>query len=105
MTVLGSYAVHNNTHEALQMVVIGGFAWVVARFGFTASPIVLGLILGSIAEGGFVQGHMIGTAKGSVLMEFFGRPITMVIIVMLVLGLLYPLLSRRAKKKERVNEQ
>lgn len=105
MTVLGSYAVHNNTHDALQMVVIGGFAWVMGRFGFTASPIVLGLILGSIAEGGFVQGHMIGTAKGSVLMEFFGRPISMVIIVMLVLGLLFPLLSRRTKKKERVNEQ
>lgn len=102
LTVLGSYAVHNNSHEVVQMAVIGGSAWILGRFGFTASPIVLGLILGSIAEGGFVQGHMIGSAKGSVLGEFFSRPISIGIIVMIFLGLLYPLLNSRAIRRGEV---
>ncbi len=90
LTVLGSFAVHNNIHEVQQMVVLGVAAWLLGRLGFTASPIVLGLILGTIAERGFVQGHLIGGARGSVLAEFFGRPISIAIIVCIVPGLLWP---------------
>jgi putative tricarboxylic transport membrane protein len=98
LTVLGSFAVHNNLHEVQQMVLLGLMAWVLGRFGFSASPIVLGLILGSIAERGFVQGHLIGGAKGSVWGEFFGRPISLGIIVFILLGLLWPWwAARRAR--------
>ena len=90
LTVLGSYSVHNNVHEVQQMVVLGVLAWGVSRMGFSASPIVLGLILGSIAERGFVQGHLIGGARGSVMAEFFTRPISLAIISFIVLGLLWP---------------
>lgn len=104
LTVLGSYAVHNNVHEVHQMVVLGVLAWGVSRMGFSASPIVLGLILGSIAERGFVQGHLIGGARGSVIAEFFARPISLVIIIFIVLGLLWPLWSaRRARITEANN--
>lgn len=95
LTVIGSYAVHNNAHETLQMVVLGLLAWVLGRFGYTASPIVLGLILGTIAESGFVQGYLIGNARGSALAEFFTRPISMVIIAFILVTLLLPLLKAR----------
>lgn len=99
LTVLGSYAVHNNVHEVLQMVLLGGFAWMMAGFGFSASPIVLGLILGSIAEAGFVQGYLIGNAKGAIVSEFFTRPLSIGIIVFILLGLLYPLFANRAASR------
>ncbi len=98
LTVLGSFAVHNNVQEVQQMVVLGVVAWVLSRFGFSASPIVLGLILGSIAERGFVQGHLIGGARGSVPAEFFGRPISMAIIAFILLGLLWPWWSARRQR-------
>jgi putative tricarboxylic transport membrane protein len=101
LTVLGSFAVHNNVHEVQQMVVLGVAAWGLGRLGLSASPIVLGLILGSIAERGFVQGHLIGGAKGSVLAEFFARPISMAIIAFIVLGLLWPWwAARRAQPRQ-----
>jgi putative tricarboxylic transport membrane protein len=101
LTVLGSYAVHNNIHEVQQMVVLGLAAWVLGRFGFSASPIVLGLILGSIAERGFVQGHLIGGAKGNIWAEFFGRPISLAIIAFILLGLLWPWwAARRGRSRE-----
>jgi len=95
LTVLGSFAVHNNVHEVQQMVVLGVAAWGLGRLGFTASPIVLGLILGSIAERGFVQGHLIGGARGSIAGEFFGRPISIAIIAFIVVGLAWPWWTRR----------
>ncbi|MEO7200429.1 MAG: tripartite tricarboxylate transporter permease, partial [Dokdonella sp.] len=95
LTVIGSFAVHNSTSEVQQMAVLGVLGWGLARMGFTASPIVLGMILGPIAERGYVQGYLIGGARGSVLAEFFGRPISLGIIALIVLGLLYPLLTKR----------
>lgn len=105
LTIIGSYAIHNNPHEVQQMVVLGAFAWVAGRLGFTASPIVLGLILGVIAESGFVQGYLIGNAKGNALAEFFTRPISMGIIAFIVLGLLYPLLMARFRPPGRTTSE
>lgn len=94
LTVVGSFSVHNNTYEVQQMVVLGVIAWGLTRMGFSASPIVLGLILGPIAERGFVQGHLIGGARGSVLAEFFARPLSIAIIAFILLGLLYPVITQ-----------
>lgn len=95
LTVIGSYAVNNNEADVLQMVVLGLIAWVLGRFGYTASPIVLGLILGTIAESGFVQGYLIGNARGDALAEFFNRPISIGIMIFILVTLLFPLLRRR----------
>lgn len=95
MTVIGSFAIQNSAEDALIMVVLGIIGWMLGRFGFSPSPIVLGLILGQIAEQGFVQAYLIGNAKGDVLGMFFGRPISLVIIVLAVVTLFYPFLARR----------
>lgn len=101
LTVLGSFAVHNSVHEVQQMAVLGVLAWLLGRAGFSASPIVLGLILGSIAERGYVQGHLIGGAKGDIWAEFFGRPISLGIIALIVLGLVWPWwISRRQNRSQ-----
>jgi putative tricarboxylic transport membrane protein len=104
LTILGSYAVHNNVQEVQQMVMIGVFGWTAGRFGFAASPIVLGLILGTIAESGFVQGYLIGNARGEPISEFFTRPISIGIIAFILLGLVYPLFSARLRTLGRSDE-
>ncbi|NQW95177.1 MAG: tripartite tricarboxylate transporter permease, partial [Polaromonas sp.] len=52
LTILGSFAIHSNTHDMQMMFVLGVMAWVLQRYGFAPSPIVLGLVLGQIAEQG-----------------------------------------------------
>jgi putative tricarboxylic transport membrane protein len=64
LTVLGSFAIHSNPGDTQMMVLLGIAAWVLQRYGFAPSPIVLGLVLGQIAEQGFVQTYMIGSATG-----------------------------------------
>lgn len=99
LTILGSFAIHNNPHEVQQMVILGVIAWGLSRVGFTPSPIVLGLILGAIAERGFVQGYLIGGARGNITSEFFARPISLAIIAMILLGLVYPYIVKRRENK------
>lgn len=103
MTVIGSYAIRNNVSDVVIMLVLGVVGWILSRFGFSASPIVLGLILGPIAEQGFVQGYLIGNATENVWGMFFGRPISLAIIALALLSTFYPLLAKRMKIKQKAS--
>jgi putative tricarboxylic transport membrane protein len=95
MTMIGAYAIRNSISDVVIMIVLGVVGWFINRFGFSPSPIVLGLILGRIAEQGFVQAWTIGAAGEDLTGMFFGRPISLVIIVFTLLSLFYPLIRKR----------
>jgi putative tricarboxylic transport membrane protein len=95
MTMIGTYAIRNSISDVVIMIVLGVVGWFINRFGFSPSPIVLGLILGRIAEQGFVQAWTIGAAVEDLTGMFFGRPISLVIIVFTLLSLFYPLIRKR----------
>ncbi len=95
MTIIGSYSIRNSVSDVMIMITLGGVGWFLNRFGFSPSPIVLGLILGRIAEQGFVQAWTIGAATDELAAMFFGRPISLAIIAFILLSLLYPLIRGR----------
>ncbi|MGM0395713.1 MAG: tripartite tricarboxylate transporter permease [Bacillota bacterium] len=105
LTVLGSYAIRNNVMDVIVMFVSGLIAYTLKEFGFHPGPIVLGLILGPIAEKGFVQGYLMGQASGQNLMIFFTRPISIVLIIITILSAAWPLfrMLRENKRKGVVN--
>jgi putative tricarboxylic transport membrane protein len=83
------------------MVGVGVVGWLLGRAGYGASPIVLGLVLGQIAEQGFVRAWMIGGARG----DFWGqllinRPISWGILAMILLTLCLPLLQARGRRRQ-----
>lgn len=99
MTIIGTFAIRNSVSDVIIMLCLGVFGWVVARFGFAVSPIVLGLILGPIAEQGFVQGWTIGAATNNLVGMFFGRPISQGILLFTLITLFLPLILQRRKAK------
>jgi len=100
MTIIGTFAIRNNMSDVVIMIALGAIGWILDRYGFKPSPIVLGLILSRIAEQGFVQGWIIGTARGDVVAEFFARPISMGIVAFIGITMFYPLIAKRWKLKE-----
>lgn len=104
LTIVGSFAIHNNLHDVGVMLTLGVIGWLLGRAGFAPSPIVLGLVLGQIAEQGFVQSYLIGNAQQNILGMFFGRPISIAIIAFSLLTLLYPVVmaARAARRGEKV---
>lgn len=95
MTIIGSYAISNSVSDVVIMVVLGVMGWCLDRLGYKPSPIVLGLILGPIAEQGFVQGSMIGNAVGSPISIFFTDPLSLAIVVAILFSLAYPAFAKR----------
>jgi len=102
MTIIGTFSIRNSISDVIIMLCLGVFGWVVAKFGFAASPIVLGLILGPIAEQGFVQGWTIGAATKNLFGMFFGRPISQGILLFTLLTLVLPSILARRKRKAKV---
>jgi putative tricarboxylic transport membrane protein len=99
MTIIGTYAIRNSISDVVIMISIGVIGWFLNRAGFSPSPIVLGLILGRIAEQGFVQAWTIGSATGNISGMFFGRPISIVILLFTVGTLFFPLIQSKLTRK------
>jgi putative tricarboxylic transport membrane protein len=94
MTVLGSFAVHNHPNDVFVMVALGVVGWLLNRAGYGPSPIVLGLVLGQIAEQGFVRAWMIGGARGDFVGQLIiNRPISWAIVALILLTVCLPLLK------------
>ncbi|MDF1567859.1 MAG: tripartite tricarboxylate transporter permease [Spirochaetaceae bacterium] len=94
LSVIGSFAINNNMADVYVMLVFGIIGFIGRKAGFSAGPIVLGLILGSICEQGLVQSILMGRAKGSMAGMFFARPISIILIVMTLISALWPMLIK-----------
>jgi putative tricarboxylic transport membrane protein len=105
MTIIGTYAIHNNISDVVIMILLGVVGWILGRFGYSASPIVLGLILGPIAEQGFVQAWTIGVAREDLFGMFFGRPISLGIILFTLFSLLSPIFLDKWKRRSLRNAE
>ena len=62
LTIVGSYAVRNNYMDVIFMLASGYLGYVLSNLGFSPGPVVLGLVLGPIAEKGLVQGFLMGNS-------------------------------------------
>jgi len=99
LTVIGSYALRNNMLDVGMMVFFGFIGYVTKKAGFTPGPIVLGLILGPIAENGLVQSMFLGQALGSMFQVFFTRPISLVLILFCAISIALPIVSAIRNRK------
>ena len=89
LAVFGSYSVQLSMDDVFVMLVLGTAMYFLERYGYSAAPLVLGLILGPIAEGNFVEGAMIAAAQNGVLPYFFTGTLNMVLIAIVLCSIVY----------------
>jgi putative tricarboxylic transport membrane protein len=106
LAVFGSYSVQNSMGDVYVMASLGVGMYFLERFGFSAAPLVLGLILGPIAEANFIQGSMIANATSSVGSYFFTGPLNLTLIIIVVASIAYSawmeVRNRRYTSKEEI---
>ena len=87
------------------MAVLGAGMWVLEKYGFGAGPLVLGIVLGPIAEENFVYGRTIAEAGEGVLPYFFGGALNIVLISLIVFSIAGSvILEMKARRRERGRE-
>lgn len=99
LSFIGAYAVNNTLFDVKVMLVFGLLGFVMGKFGFPSTPLLLGLVLGPIAETSLRQALIL--SKGSWTI-FFTQPISLAFIVIAVISFLIPFIKMfRDTLKER----
>jgi putative tricarboxylic transport membrane protein len=93
LSVVGAYAINNNIFDVWVMVAFGLIGYFLRKTGFPPAPVVLGLILGPIAENGLRQSFTL--AQGDIISYYLSRPLSVALIVLTILSLLSPLIVRK----------
>lgn len=106
LTVMGTYAIRNNEMDVILMFLSGIIGYYLKELEFDAGPIVLGLILGPIAERGFVQGLLMGGAVSTDYpwLIFFTRPLCLALMALCLLSMCWPLIKKHMDKKRNTSQ-
>jgi hypothetical protein len=95
---LGAFAEKNAFQDLVLVLIFGVLGWVMARLSWPRPPLILGLVLGPLAENRlFLSMELYG-------LDWVLRPGVLLLIALTLAGLFYPALSarrRRAGAKER----
>jgi putative tricarboxylic transport membrane protein len=87
--ILGAFAARNNLTDVWLLVIFGIIGYVFERFSFPVTPLVLGVILGPLAESAFMT-TMISFSNDWTI--FFTRPISGTLMAVAIIALIYPVI-------------
>ncbi|TYB83609.1 tripartite tricarboxylate transporter permease [Oceaniovalibus sp. ACAM 378] len=88
LSVVGAYGVRNNIFDVYACLAFGVLGWGMKRVGFPSAPLVLGVILGPLAERYFLTSMANSHQDWTV---FFTRPISGTIMAMALIFMLWSL--------------
>lgn len=87
LCIVGSFALNNNIFDVWVMLIMGVFGYILMKLNFPLAPMILGIILGPIAEKAFVISMILSNNNPWV---FFTRPISGPITILAILAFLIP---------------
>ena len=79
------------------MLIFGFIGYFARKLGFATAPMILGMILGPMAEKNWNQVLLI--CRGDLLGYFFKRPISIVLFIMVLAGLFTPVIMKFFSRK------
>lgn len=94
--VIGTFAVRNSTFDLWVMFIFGVIGYIFEKIKFPVTPILLGVVLGPIAESQFRRSLELSNGSLSI---FFTKPISCVLMIIAIIMLLVPIIQKFIKKK------
>ena len=95
MTFVGTYSYNNSMNDVYLMVFSGFVGYFLNKLGFSMSAVIIGIILGGMAEQNFVGSLIMSDGSFGI---FFTRPLCLFFLAAAALSLLSPVLGKLFKK-------
>ncbi|HEY8368752.1 MAG TPA: tripartite tricarboxylate transporter permease [Thermodesulfobacteriota bacterium] len=95
-SVLGVYGLNNSVADLVILVVIGALGFLLRRYDFPIMPVILGLVLGPMAEVQFRRAMQTSQGDWTV---FLTRPASAVLLAVALAALFGPTLVRLARRR------
>ncbi|MDP2410407.1 MAG: tripartite tricarboxylate transporter permease [Pseudolabrys sp.] len=85
LSVVGAFSLGNNMYDVYTMMAFGLLGYLMRKGNFSPAPMVLGMILGPMAEQGFRQSVIL--ADGPVVLHLLGSPISITLAALSLLSI------------------
>jgi TctA family transporter len=96
---LGAFTEKNVFEDLILVLIFGALGWVMQRLNWPRPPLILGLVLGPLAENNlFLSVENYG-------LDWLFHPMVLLLITITLAGAFYPIFRARWQKKERGKEQ
>jgi putative tricarboxylic transport membrane protein len=97
--LIGSFALRNSVGDVIVTLLFGILGYEMRKFGFSRIALILGLLLGNMAEISFRQ-TLMTKAK---LLGFFIRPISLALFLLILVSVILPFIQ--SYRRRRINEK
>ncbi len=91
LCVIGAYSIRNSMFDVILMMLFGAFGFFIRRLGFSSAPVVLGIILGPMAESNFRR--LLQVNQGD-FTPMFKSPIVLVLLAISLVSVLSPFIMK-----------
>ncbi len=89
---LGAFAEKNAFPDMVLVLIFGIFGWILEKLKWPRPPLILGLVLGGLAE------SRLFLSVSNYGMSWLGRPVVLVLMGLILFGALYPIYKARREK-------
>jgi putative tricarboxylic transport membrane protein len=94
--MVGAYTIRNSKFDLIVSVAVGVLGMLMRRFGYPITPLILGAILGPMAEGQFRTSMQLSQGDPSILIS---TGFTWITYTLMAIALLWPILWKFLKPK------
>jgi hypothetical protein len=95
LSYIGAFAENNAFGDVVVMLVFGALGWVMVRADWPRPPLILGLVLGKLAE------QYLFLSIDNYGLDWLGFPSVLALFALIVLGTCYPLFQRWREKRNK----
>ncbi len=96
---VGAYGMRQSAFDLFLLYAIGVLGVIMRRFDFPTAPVVVGMILGPLAEAQLRNAMSIGEGSAAVFVQ---RPMSIVLVVVVLAVLLLPRIAKRMSDRKRL---
>ena len=100
LAVIGAYSLRSSVDDIWIMLAIGALGWGMAALAVPRAPLVLGLVLGTLAEGELARSlALVRGDLGAFALQLVTRPVALVILVLCVSAIIHGIIQHRRNSK------
>ena len=101
LSLTGTFAVNNTLNDVVILIIAAVVGYVLVRLEFSLPPLVLGMVLGPLAETALRQSLLI---SGGTFSIFVTRPISAVFLGLALLSVVFSYVQKRRRAKQKEEE-
>ena len=98
LCVIGGYTTKYTAFNAVVLIVLGVFGYLISKLGFPLTPMVIGLVLGNLCESNMRRAMLMSRGDWT---TFFKAPISLTFILLSVFMLFFPIVRDKLFSKKK----